>query len=345
MCRFFTQLALFPTHLIFISLVTLELTLLSSESTFAQQEMRTRNPEESIPFRMREDFTGNPDEISIIPALDEIVLIPTRKKEITDTSEEENPWICGAKIPITVQSMVPLWGVVIEAKEFTGPEGTLPADRLWVRTEQTGRAFQPLVGFVPLVTGDFRTPEKHVSADLQVRPAWNDPPGDYHGKLLLQPFMPEDIGYKGRPNVRSARIRENPERIQLNFTIQEYISIAIPNTELTFRANRGPGEYKSDRDLVFQVVSNARTWHVECQATPLVSENDEIPAGRLSWERIDRFGRRIDSASLNSRSTVLEGYGITSESKAILRFTLLVTMSDRPGEYRGRISLVGVGGN
>ena len=72
------------------------------------------------------------------------------------------------------------------------------------------------------------------------------------------------------------------------------------------------------------------SWRVECQATSLVSGEHEIPPERLSWERFDRYGRRVGGANLGTSRTIIEGFGATAESEVRVRFSLHVTLQDKP---------------
>lgn len=92
------------------------------------------------------------------------------------------------------------------------------------------------------------------------------------------------------------------------------------------------------------VATNAPSWWVECQASPLVSEEDEVPVSRMLWEKLDGSGNVLDAGNLGENAVVLQGNTPTEGTESILRYKMRITMEDVAGIYRGTISLVGIVG-
>lgn len=277
------------------------------------------------------------------------------------------PWASSAIIKMKVQSVLPVWSVVVEPTTLQGPEGKLPPDRIWVKTDETNGTFAPLTKPVTVLSGDFRNPVKETEMTVEVRPAWKDPPGKYEGTLILQPVGPENGRLVPKPASEPALAQSGgreepqpvtpapgrgtpvmglPQPVTVSLTIQEIIQVAISGGELRFEGIGGEGTYRADQEVRFRVLTNARDWRVVCNASNLKGERGEIPAERIKWERMDERGKVLDKGDLGLDSTVLRSSSsrIDPEKDVILRFAIDVTMADVAGSYKGSISLQGITG-
>jgi len=252
------------------------------------------------------------------------------------------PWTASARFGLRVESIMPFWGVKLEATPLEGPQGMLPPERLWVQAEATEGEFQSLAHAVPIVVGDLRTPVKETFATIKVEPSWTDPPGKYQGELLMRPFVPQGGGPPPLPDVGNVS-SEDVAPMTIDFEIDCYISVLVSGTgaHLAFRASAGAGDYIGEEDITFRVITNAGSWRVDCQATPPRCGDSEIPLERILWERLEQPVGGPLRGNLRDNPTVLQGHAPTAGLGAGLRFTIRVTMGDTPGDYTGNMSLVG----
>ena len=110
--------------------------------------------------------------------------------------------------------------------------------------------------------------------------------------------------------------------------------------------NIGPGTYLADEEIKFFVWTTAQTWRLVCQASAFINdEGNTIPLDQLIWERLDEYGRLIDSGNFGSQQTVLRGYGPVEEKMTTLRLKIRITMTNPSGQYNGELSLVGSAGS
>jgi len=247
-----------------------------------------------------------------------------------------------ATVAIRAQSPLPLWGVCIEPPVLEGPQGDLKPGRIWVRSEDTENVFCSLERPVAILTGGSRQePHREVILEMQLRPTWLDRPGRYHGEMVVRPFMPrgEDLGSIGLE--RDRRLGRE-QSIPVELEIPKAILTSFSESKITFRADAGPGVYPADRDVEFALSTNAPQWRVDYRASDLAGEEGDVRIERMSWERLDRFGRVEDSGEVGTDQSVVSGGGPVKNLEVRLRFKIQITMEDPPGEYGGTISLVGL---
>lgn len=265
------------------------------------------------------------------------------------------PWSSGARLKINLRSLLPEWGAVVEAVSLWGPEGDIPKDRFWVRTEETGGEFAPLIKPVPLIRGDLRKPVRETEMEIEVRPAWQDAPGEYQGQLALIPFGPEYEEPKPKTTTTSRSKRNlmdigQAQPVNISLSIPEIIDISISGGSLSFEGGGPEGTFYAREEMRFKIKTNARAWRVTCKAANLRSDREEaneIPAERIKWERVDASGRVLNNGNLGLETTVFSSEDvsrITPDDEIILRFSINVTMSDVAGSYSGSISLQGITG-
>lgn len=254
------------------------------------------------------------------------------------------PWTASAQFGLRVESRIPFWGVKLEASPLEGPEGVLPPDRLWIRTEATEGEFQSLAQPVPIVVGDLRTPVKETFATIKVEPTWTDAPGEYQGELVMRPFVPEGGDPPPPSPDVSGILPEERAPVQVKLKIAAAISILVSGGELDFSAPSGPGDYAANEQVGFKVTTNASSWRVECQAAPLKGDDGQIPLERVLWERLDGRGQTVASGNLRDNPTVLDGHEATAGFESSLRFTIRITTEETAGNYSGSISLLGITG-
>jgi hypothetical protein len=193
-----------------------------------------------------------------------------------------------------------------------------------------------------VVSGNTQTPTRTVSAQIEARPTWTDPPGRYEGHLTLSggPFIDENARRKDR--IWFSPIEDH--QINVSLEIPEIILVSMESVELDFSALLGPGEYTATQEVRFHVTSNAEYWRVECEAAPLVCDDYEIPPDRVKWSRLDERGVESSVYSIGEKSTLAEGHGSTQDREFRVRFRLDILPIDRAGSYKGKISLVGLTG-
>ncbi len=280
--------------------------------------------------------------IQIIPSSSSISMKPRQVPDRAATYSPESPMEGYAAFSVNVQSILPFWGALLDVILLEGPGGSVPHDRLLVRTAQTGEEFMPLDHPVPIVVGNYKQPVVDVPVELLFRPTWGDPPGNYHFQLSLDPSIPES---RGSEVLQSSGSIPQPlgagPGIGGEFPNADMIYIDLSTMELGFDIDRGMGTYEAEEDILFWIWTNADAWHIDCQATSLQSDEDEIPIERLAWERLDEYGNVIETGNFSNQNTVLSGHTPVVEFRAALRVSVTVTMSDIAGSYSGQLSLIG----
>ena len=291
--------------------------------------------------------TKQREVISITPSTEQIKLTPL------SSSTSDGPTPSGGSVQIKVQSVLPEWGAAIEAVRLRGPNGEIPANRIWVRSEET-KTFQQLDTRVPIIRGNLRAPERDVKIDLEVRPHWDDPPGDYDGEILLTPTLPgldESGDLPLAPPGAAAKIPvpflhpyDPIQSVHFSLSIPEMLDLGTSGGELVFEGVSGPGIYYAEPDLRVWFCTNAYHWQVICSATNLEGERGEIPAEIIIWELIDNHGDVEATGNMGLNVIIMEGYGTMAPKEITLRFSLEITIADISGDYQGSLSVNGMTG-
>jgi len=284
------------------------------------------------------DFRTRAALITIFPCTSSIVL---EAGSFETETPYRGPGGGQAKCSITAQSPLPRWGVCVELSTLEGPAGTLPPDRIWVRSEATENVYQPLDHPVQILTADARVPYRQVFFEIQVRPTWLDKPGQYRGHIVARPVLPRGKGEQLSAASWDERLGLAQE-ILIECEIPEAILTSFSETEIEFKADAGPGEYPADREVRFTLTTNAQQWRVDYRASSLAGDEDDIRIDRMSWERVDELGRIEASGNVGADETVVSGIGPIEGLEVRLRFKIQITMEDQAGEYGGVISLVGL---
>jgi hypothetical protein len=247
-----------------------------------------------------------------------------------------------AEFTIAVQSGLPNWGVAVEALSLLGPEGELPPDRLRVRTSLTGGDFRPLSGPAPVVAGDYRLPVCDSKIIVSFTPSWKDPAGQYTGRLLLRPYVPDG----GKMSILSSETHRgliaNDQEVQLTFSNNETIMIEQPKNEVAFELLSTPSGREAVAEVEFTVSTNASRWRVVCESTFLDTGSCRIPTSRIGWRRLDEYGHHVESGNMGEDATVLEGFSPVQDLKTKLKLILPLSPSDLAGSYVGQLTFTGV---
>jgi hypothetical protein len=206
--------------------------------------------------------------------------------------------------------------------------------------------------------------------EIEVKPSWQDPPGEYQGTLVMTPMSPEICRQKSAYSSRKISSRHKteprdddpstvitpdpnkgtpftglPGQVHFSLSIPEIFEITlVDGGELSFQGDGPEGTFYAAQEVKFQVTTNSRKWRVIAKADNLKSERGEIPADRIKWERVNRYGQVLEQGDLGRNNVVLHSGGgrVSPEEVHIIRFSLDVTMNDVAGSYKGRISLQGV---
>jgi len=290
----------------------------------------------------------NPDQgyntITIIPStrlLRDIDWVPA-SGEIQKMSS--GPLGRQTELSVSIQSGMPSWGASIEAVKLRGPGGRAPSGSFLVRTELTGGQFQPLEGPIPIVAGDYSLPARQAKVEIAFSPSWQDPAGEYRGKLVVRPAIPDQRGRTMTALDQTAGLIGTDQEIDFSFYHSQTIMLQRSTDELSLTLSAGPREQQTEDEVTLWLWTNANEWLVMCSATPLLLEGGghEIPPSRITWERLDEHGRVVQSGNLGTSAVVLEGWGPVEGAEWKLRFTMPVTMRDVAGRYGGRLELSGL---
>ncbi len=271
-----------------------------------------------------------------------------------------NPWVQEGKLSLTIQSLYPDWTIFIKATQLEGPRGTLPPSRLSITLSDNKIASLSLDKPVPILWSRSPITSKVVNLMLTFQPTWKDLPGHYEGELILWETFPYESPYEGfflptsyndfegLPKEKRLINKTMPkpyESIRISLDIPEIIMVSLNEKEISFSGIKGPGVYQADHEIRFTVTSNSPNWRVLCRASPLQSKNYKISQNRISWERLDRFGKKEDEGRLSIDPVpVASGGPGTVNEEVVLVFKLRINPEDLAGSYSGEISLIGVSG-
>ena len=134
------------------------------------------------------------------------------------------------------------------------------------------------------------------------------------------------------------------ETIDLVIQVQEYNIFSISELGVYFHANGPPAFWDGDKAVMMTVGSNCGSWTVVCEATNLVSDNDNmIPNSRL-FMKIDpddftgNEGAGVGYHKLDTELEVASGSLTPPKEICEMRFKLQTLDIDRPGHYEGIIT-------
>jgi len=296
--------------------------------------------------RLQKDPTIMQGRIVISPLSEAVVLEPGAPR-FTDRDSGAFPIEVRGEIRVRVESILPSWGATVEALELRGPGGVIPADRLLVRMGGEKADFLPLSGRVRLITGDHHSPVEEVPLEILFCPTWHDRPGQYVGRLRLRPAVwtslttSEELKDEELSEFREQQLGDARE-IEVKFESPQVINVVLSSEELHFDATAGAGTIPADEEISIGVSTNASIWRVECQATPLMSDEHEIPASRILWERVDDFGTVLASGNLADQPVVFKGHESARGALATLHFKIHIFTHDIAAVYDGALSMIGI---
>jgi len=282
------------------------------------------------------------NSITIIPASRAIAAssrLPVRQAGIT---EGTNPEARYAELSVVVQSGLPAWGAVVEALRVRGPDGEVPTDRLYVKTDHTNGRLVPLKEPVLILTGDYKLPVRESVVGFCFAPTWNDRAGLYRASILLRPIVPRGTGGETTLPHETVGIAGTDQEIQVEFENSASIMIQHQYEELQFNVTGEPGAQEATAEIPFTIWSNASEWSVVCEASILDGGKHVIAPKRILWRTLDAGGMLIREGSLAGTCTVLSGRAPTCASDYLLKLVLPITMADVGGTYTARLNLVGI---
>lgn len=321
--------------------IVLSILLLQAEASATKNESKgplfeTKRNEEVRPMPL---LGRGADLIAISPCTSNVVF---EASYFQPEDSYRGPGGGQATVSITARSPLPRWGVCVESPVLQGPEGDLPPDRIWVRSAATENILYPLDHPIPILFGGGRTgPYGQVTFEMQLRPTWLDKPGRYRGHIIVRPFLPGVEGVQLTDASRDERLGR-AQTIPVEFEIPEAILTSFSGAELKFKTDAGPGEYSADHEVRLTLTTNAPRWRVDYQGSPLASKDSEVPLERMSWERVDKFGRVEERGRVGTDKTVASGSGPIEDLEIRLRIKVQIMLQDPPGDYGGTISLVGM---
>ena len=245
---------------------------------------------------------------------------------------------------VEVATVLPEWGVSIEADSFRGPVTQLPSDRIWVKTRETYNNFVSLDSQVPVIIGSEVAPVLESDVDVTVRPDWLDAAGQYKGQLVLSPNIPGYASMDARA-LNPDLILGQKQTINISFSIPEIIELSVPETEISFNVVGGPGIYQANKPVKFQVTTNASRWMIVCEASSLQDvENNksEVSLDQIQWKLKSEEPLPMETTgTLSPGVTFLEGNGPVKDLQVSIYFSITILPSNLAGTYTANIGLMG----
>jgi len=242
---------------------------------------------------------------------------------------------------VEVMTILPEWAVSLAAEPLRGATGSLPPERLWVRTPMTADSFAALREPIMVLRGDRRQTVRQSPIEVSFRPLWADAAGDYSGRLTLSSHQP---GLSGHDEPLDGRIPTGREhRISVSVTIPEIIEISLSEASISFDNISGPGVYESSNRLTFRISSNSTHWRIVCHAEPFHCERDPeavIPPERIGWE-LTGADRAEVSGTLEPHTVLLAGEAPVENLEVEVIFKVEVLTRDMAGDYTANIHLRG----
>lgn len=131
-------------------------------------------------------------------------------------------------------------------------------------------------------------------------------------------------------------------RLSVKAVIEPFTFIKLSANSIVFNITGEPGEYPADKDVGVTVGSNSSAWSVKAMATPLVGENGEIPASRISLmkEATGKGATNADYTDMAKPILLAEGTQTLPTLATNLKFKLKTTWEDSAGTYDGEIIFV-----
>lgn len=245
---------------------------------------------------------------------------------------------------VEVATVLPKWGVSIEADSFRGTIMQLPPDRIWVKTIETYNNFVPLSSQVPVIFGSEVAPVFESNVEVAVRPDWLDAAGLYKGELVLRPNIPGYIS-RGTRELSYDMLLGKEHTITVCFSIPEIIELSVPETEISFNVMGGPGMYQADKPVKFQVTTNASRWMIVCEASSFqdVENNEsEVSLDQIQWKLKSEEPFPVETTgTLDPGVTFLEGNGPVKDLQISIFFSITILPSNLAGTYTANIGLMG----
>ena len=155
---------------------------------------------------------------------------------------------------------------------------------------------------------------------LKIQTSWDIPPDIYNTRIKIDAQKNE---YK------------NPQYIDLNIEVPEYLSIELSESEVRIKSDGPPGEYSGDRNILLKIASNTQNWQARALGENLKSSDDEILA-----ERVLLFSSNQSQKGympLNEEQIIASGISTQLEEVSSLSFKVKTTWEDKAGVYNGKV--------
>lgn len=258
-------------------------------------------------------------------------------------------WDGGIQYLFSPPPELPISGAIAEVIEVEGPDGTQEETHLWVRPQGEQEPYASLDEAVVL-SGTARSTEggEGLPLEFAFHTGWGDPAGRYTLLVALRPLEATPAGAGGHGDAQSAASRPGeaitPEIIRLQADVPELIAVSLSSGEVDFivapDAQAGP----ASNEVLVTVSTNARKWALRCLAEPLAGPSGASVAGRLEWSRAESEAGPAARGPLSGETVILTGDRPVEKLEVPLRVTLRAQPGDPAGQYRGRLSVVGVVG-
>ena len=189
-----------------------------------------------------------------------------------------------------------------------------------------GEGFQPLELVPVLLAGEQVGANGSTEFCLRLRSDWGTPTGSY--QAIIEFSIPE-INIK--------------QQVTVQIEVTQYTIFSLSESSIYFHANGPPSIWNGDKTVKLTVGCNSNEWSAYCEATPLVSPNDQIPNERL-FIRIEPGDFNQDGGAgmgfQNMSQTIEVAKGGPSAPKEVAEmwFRLKTIDADLPGHYEGSVT-------
>ena len=160
----------------------------------------------------------------------------------------EGGWVGGATFSSSSFPSADVPSVIISP--VASGDGAIEANRLWIKSEETGNQFVPLSEMSSRPLANPNASSGAQLPDLEFRPTWEDAPGKYQARLKISP---------GNNEATTAE----PGFFEFEAEVPSFMNFEVENTLVRFVPSGTTGQAQGARNIQVLVTTNSDLWKVK----------------------------------------------------------------------------------
>lgn len=288
-------------------------------SPFGKGNCEKNSNEKLLPLQINprapQILSPSSQDFAIILSIETLNLVASSPSEIYESS---------IPVEVSVQSFYPQWKLECRIEPIVSALGAFPPNQIFLRLGQReveenlgGKEGISLEQPVILCEGGFTGPNPISCGKLWlgVKTTFNDPAGEYEFLLKFSILLPDG--------------KNLPVESQTHITLQvePYYNLQFSSERFHFKVTGPSGYFDADKEIILSVESNVNL-NIVAGAQPLQSDDHYIPTKRLFVD--------CGNGYVNMENNVMV-WSNANTGKRNLKFQLLTTLQDPPGEYKGKV--------